>query len=172
MSDSRRRYIRLPWRRRDRIVRDVDDELAFHLDMRTAELEQEGLSAIDARREARLAFGDLEFTRRYLFGEDQAGSRRARRGAIMSELVQDVRFAGRQMRRSPVFTAVALATLALGIGGTAALYGVVDATLIRPLPFVAADRLVRLWGVNRTSANTHAFFSYPNFVDLTAQARA
>ena len=70
----------------------------------------------------------------------------------LAEFRQDVTFASRQLRRSPSFTLVAALTLALGIGANSAIFALVDATLLRPLPVPGADRLVMMWERSRTSA--------------------
>src|SRR3982750_4341560 len=81
---------RIPWRTTRRIGADVDDELRFHLDMRTAELIGRGMSSAEARREATREFGDVEFTRRYCRRLDESGERATRRGEWLIDLRQDV----------------------------------------------------------------------------------
>jgi putative ABC transport system permease protein len=88
---------------------------------------------------------------------------------MIDELRQDVSFALRQLRRAPAFTLVAAATLALGIGANSAIFALVDATLLRPLPYAAPDRLVTIW---ETSGNTPRGFASPlNMVDWEARGR-
>ena len=89
---------------------------------------------------------------------------------MIDELRQDVTFAVRQLRRAPAFTAVAAATLALGIGANSAIFALVDATLLRPLPYVAADRLVTIW--ETTGSTPRGFASPLNIVDWETRGRS
>lgn len=85
---------------------------------------------------------------------------------LIEELKQDLTYATRGLRSSPAFTIVALATLALGIGANTALFSVVRAVLLEPLPFTAPDRLVRVWHSNTRGGIERGAFSEPDFVDL------
>src|ERR1051326_454737 len=88
----------------------------------------------------------------------------------METLLKDFSFAARSLRKNPAFAATALLTLALGIGVSTAIFSVVNAVLLRPLPYANADRLVLVWGELRTR-NVHNFpFSPPDFRDLKDQA--
>jgi putative ABC transport system permease protein len=140
---------RVPWRRS---VRDeVEAELAFHLEMTTRELMESGMTRERARAEAERRFGDTlrasEDCQR--LGEER--DRRVRRSEYLDELRQDVSFAVRQIAGAPGFSAVAIATLALGIGATAAVFGALDAVVLRPLPFPHAERVVAVSPVVRNA---------------------
>jgi putative ABC transport system permease protein len=127
----------LPWIRARR-TRELADEMRVHLEMAEADRVARGESASDAAAGARREFGNvglvLETSR------DQWGTL----GLWMERLGQDVRFALRTLRRAPGFATIALLTIALGIGATAAVYSVVDATLLHPLPYLRPEQLVRV----------------------------
>ncbi|HEX6053877.1 MAG TPA: permease prefix domain 1-containing protein, partial [Gemmatimonadaceae bacterium] len=146
MFDARalRRLIRLPWRSRARIRRDIDDEFRFHLDMRVAELAGRGLTPDEALREATRRFGDVGDAREYCQVMDERSITEQHRRDWLTALGSDIRFAARQMRRSPVFTMLAIVTLSLGIGATTAIFSVVNRLLLNPIPFADGDRIVNL----------------------------
>src|SRR5262245_44292404 len=122
--------------RRDRVDRELDEEMRFHLDQQIATYVRQGMTRDEAERRARIEFGGL--------AQIREEHRDARGVAFVDDLARDVRYGVRQLRRSPAFAAAALVCLALGIGATTAIYSLVDAILVRPLPFKDADRLVRL----------------------------
>jgi len=151
MWDARglRRFIRLPWRSRARIRRDIDDEFQFHLDMRVAELRARGMPPEAALADALRRFGDMSDAREYCRTMDERSTTDRRRRDWFAELGSDIRFAARQMRRSPAFTALAVVTLALGIGATTAIFSVVNRLLLDPIPVAGGDRIVNLTRWNR-----------------------
>src|SRR5919199_6614383 len=87
----------------------------------------------------------------------------------MNTLLQDLRYGLRMLWKSPGFTAVAVVALALGIGANTAIFSVVNAVLLRPLPFAEPDRLVIVWMDNRVMGVKEDIHSYPNFVDYRDQ---
>jgi putative ABC transport system permease protein len=138
------------WRRLLRLGRpnvrvDVDDEIAFHLDMRERDLVAGGLSRTNARDEATRQFGDLRLVRDACITIDKRRQRRGEWTDMVSQLRQDLWFALRTLRRSPGFTATALVCLTLGIGITTTVFSAIDATMLRPLPYREADRLVMVY---------------------------
>src|SRR5687768_18521507 len=96
--------------------------------------------------------------------------RSSRRGrSMIDELRQDMSFAWRQLRKAPAFTSIAAATLALGIGANSAIFALVDATLLRPLPFPQPGRLVMVW--ERTPSSSRASVSPLNLIDWNERTR-
>ena len=138
------RSFRFPWRTRDQIRAEVDEEVGFHLDMRTAELVRGGMTEAEARVQAAEEFGDVDEARRSLFRTDRTRERGRRRSEWLAELRQDLAFGARQLRRKRGFAVAAVLTLALGIGANTAVFSIVEAALLRGLPFPAEERLVRL----------------------------
>ena len=87
----------------------------------------------------------------------------------IEEGLLDLRFALRQLAAAPVFTAIAVTTLALGIGANSAIFALVDATLLRPLPYPDPGRLVTIW--ETSEANPRSFASPPNMLDWNGRSR-
>jgi putative ABC transport system permease protein len=123
--------------RKDRVERELNEELAAAVDQLAEENAAAGLSPEEARRQARIALGGVE--------QVKEAVRESRAGAGLETFAQDVRYALRMLGRSAGFSAVAVTTLALGIGANTAIFTVLDATLIAPLPYADPSRLVMLW---------------------------
>src|SRR5262245_2953359 len=132
------------WLWRVPIDQEVDEEIAFHIEMRTRELIERGVDPKTARDLVLSRLGDLRRLKRTCV---DLGGKRDREMRVMhwiGEFVEDVKYALRQLTAAPGFTAVAVVTLALGIGANSAMFALADATLLRPLPFPEPDRLVLL----------------------------
>ncbi|MCU1253685.1 MAG: ABC-type antimicrobial peptide transport system, permease component [Edaphobacter sp.] len=140
---------------------DLDAELAFHLEEQARANMATGMDAGEARRQARIAFGGVEPAREQAYA--------ARPGYRLEMLGQDVRYALRGFRRSPVFTVTVILTLMLGIGATTAVFSVVDRILFRSLPYAHADRLVSLGIVH--SLETQEFVMGNFYSDWRANQR-
>lgn len=133
------------WLWRVPVEREVAEELAFHVEMRTRELVARGMDPAAARAEALRRAGDLERLRNTCADIGRKRDREMRMTRWLEELREDVKFAIRQLRSAPGFTAVAVLTLALGIGANSAIFALADAALLRPLPYPEPDRLVAVW---------------------------
>jgi putative ABC transport system permease protein len=163
-----RRLFRFPWRTAAQVAADVDDELQLHLDLVTQELVDAGWMPEPARLEALRRFGDLEGTRRFCSALDRSKETQMKWMQWLEALGQDLRFAGRQLWKSPVFTFVVVLTLALAVGASTSVFSVVHGILLQPLPQPEPDRL--LW-IEALTEGEEGAFSYPNFADWRAASR-
>jgi len=141
--DGFRRVFRLPTSA-DRLAREVDDELRFHIEGRIEELIAQGWSRDAAAAEAWRRFGDYVAYRREARDIDLITHHQRRRMDIIDAIRREARQSVRALARTPAFSLVALATLVLGIGATASIFTVLDAVVLRPLPYPSPDRLVSI----------------------------
>jgi predicted permease len=128
------------------VRRDVDDEIAFHLEQRQREFAARGLDQAGARDAALRRFGNVARVAEACRAIDEQWHREKRRASMVNDLKRDLAYAARSLIKAPAFTTVAVLTLALGIGATTVMFSVVHAVLIRPLPFADPDRLVTTRG--------------------------
>ena len=124
---------------------EVDAELGFHVEMRARELEARGLSRQDARDAAIRRFGDINHVNATCRSIGRRRDRGMRRTEYLTELTQDLTFAARQLLHHPGFTIVALLTLSLGIGATAAIFSAVQAVVLRPIPVPSPSRILAVY---------------------------
>jgi putative ABC transport system permease protein len=144
---------------KERSERDLADEMASHLEMHVADNMRSGMTAEEALRQALIKLGGVEATKEMY---------RDRRGLpILETVLQDLRFGIRTLRKNPGFTAVAILTLALGIGATTAIFSVVYGVLLRPLPYTEPDRIMAVFEVN--TRGTWSNLADPNFDDFRDQ---
>ncbi|MEJ7810719.1 MAG: ABC transporter permease [Gemmatimonadaceae bacterium] len=142
-------------------AREQDDELRFHLELEAMHQRHAGVGAEEAPYAANRRLGNTTLLR------EEIREMSARHG--LEVLAQDLTYGLRSLRRAPGFTLVATLTLALGIGATTAIFSVVNAVLLRPLPYRDAERVVMVWMDNTPQAIHEDIHSYPNFADLRAQ---
>ena len=138
---------------------DFNAEVESHIALEADRLKEEGLSNEEARMAARRAFGNVTQAQEQFY---ESG-----RWVWWDQLFQDLRYGLRQLRRNPGFTAVAVLTLALGIGANTAMFSVIDAVLLLPLPYAHPSQLVSVQ--QRVSHGVSSFVSYPNFFDWRSQ---
>ena len=137
-----RRYLRF-WG--PRAEADVDDELAFHIEMRARDYMERGLTENEARAAATHRLGDLDSARAECITITSRRERRMTRAQIIDAFMHDIRFAWRTLGRQKGWTAVAIITLALGIGANTAVFSVVNTLLLRPLPYPEANRIAIIY---------------------------
>lgn len=131
-------FLKLRWltQRSDKQA-ELREELQFHLEEEAEQNRQDGLTESEARRVARRNLGNVALIKET--------TRAAWGWTRLEQFARDASYGLRQLRRNPVVSAIAIATLALGIGGITAMFSAVDAVLIRPLPYADAGRLVMIW---------------------------
>jgi predicted permease len=151
--------------RKEQVDRELDDELRAYLDMAIDEKVKQGMSRKDAARAVRLERGDIEITKEII--------RSAGWESFVGTLWRDLRFAARNLRKSPGFTAAVVLTLALGIGANTAIFTLIDAVMLKPLPVASPAQLYRLGDNNNCCVMTgtqdggsFVLYSYPLYEQL------
>src|SRR5438094_7180817 len=147
--------------RKERVTQELDEELNGFLEMAAEEKMKQGMSRKDALRAVRLERGNLETSKEVV--------RSAGWESFVGTCWRDLRFAARMLRKNPSFTVVAVLTLALGIGANTAIFSVVNAVLLRPLPYKDSDQLVQLIEHDQKRGVDFDWVSFPNFHDWAEQ---
>jgi putative ABC transport system permease protein len=142
---------------------ELNEEIAGHLQMAARERIDGGEDPESAAAAARRQFGNVTLVKEV--------TRATWNGGSLQRVLQDIRFGARLLRRNALYTAIAIFTLALGIGSTTAIYSVVYGVLLRPLPYFRPDRIVSLKETQPANPVNGANFTDPNFVDLRSQNR-
>jgi putative ABC transport system permease protein len=152
-------------RQQREVKREIDEELRFHIEQRTAENITAGMSSEEGARDARKRFGNLETLREEC---------RDVRGASFGEtLWQDIRFGARMLRKNPGFTAIAVMVLALGTGANTTIFSVINSMLIKSVRVNHPEQLVGVYQHDKDNPDAFNYFSYLDFADLrSAQAVA
>jgi putative ABC transport system permease protein len=152
----RSRRIRL--RERRHRESELDREIEAHLELEAQEQEESGLRPDEARFAARRAFGNKAIVR-----ED---ARAVWTAVWLERFARDVKYAARSLRKTPGFAVVAVLTLALGIGANTAIFSAINALMLQPLPFTAAEQLVRIYSIQKGMFNTFANPDGPSVLDV------
>jgi predicted permease len=147
------------------VDQDLEAEMAVHLELAVEENLKRGMPAEEARRQALIRFGGLEQAR-----QQHREARGLPLGSVVESAGQDVRYGFRMLLRKPTFTVVAILTLALGVGANTAIFSIVNAVLLRSLPFRDPDRLVRIFFNNPGIGLRDVPFSVPELDDLRNRA--
>ena len=152
------------WRnlfRKGDVEQELSDELAYALDALVEKKITEGLSEVEARRQAAIELGGVEQLKEKV--------REAKAGYYIEGVVRDLRYAGRMFFKNPGFTAVAIIALGLGIGANTAIFSLVNGVLLRPLPFPDAERIIYIEGKNPAAGITESNISFLDFTDWSQQ---
>jgi putative ABC transport system permease protein len=143
--------------RKNQVEQELDEELRFHLDNQIERNAASGMNPHEARAAALQSFGAVELLKEQ--------SRDARGVRLLEELAQDLRYGTRMLVKQPGFSLVLILTLAVGIGANTAIFSVVNAVLLRPLPYSNPDRLIAIWGRDLKAGEDHSYLSFDDFND-------
>jgi len=145
-----------------RLERELEEEIRSHLEMQIEEHERQGMSPEEARYAALRKFGGVE--------QVKEKYRQRRSLPVVETTFQDLRYAARMLRKSPLFAAISILTLALGIGANTAIFSVVNAVLLRPLQYPNAERIVAIQELNEKGSRIQV--TAANFLDWRAESKS
>ncbi len=148
---------------------DVDRELQAHLDLCVDELIREGWDLEDAQKEAEVRFGDRTRIAEECGAISRDHKRAVRRGVMIDNVLQDIRYAFRGLRKNPGFALVAILTLALGIGSNATVFSLINGVLFRPLPYESPEELV--WVAEAIRGGGENWVAWPNYRDWREESQ-
>ena len=161
---------RLFWR--GSVDDEVDDELATHIEQLVRRLQDQGLSPEAARQAALQRFGDLATVRTECRTLAHDVEDQMNRQEFFHQLRQDIGYGARTLRRAPLYTTIAVLTLAIGIGASTAIFSVVHAVLLRSLPYSQSDRVMVIWNAYTQGGSvSHTAIAPPEFADVMEQSR-
>jgi putative ABC transport system permease protein len=163
------RWFGWPLSKKD-LEREVDEEIALHLEMRAEDLQRNVRDSRAAHEEAKRRFGDVGRYREEMIRLRTGHVHSQERALFWDEVRQDIRFGLRQLVRKPALPLMIVALLAIGVGANTAIFSVVKAVLLEPLPFPSPEQLTILWETKGNSSESPA--SYPNFVDWREQSES
>jgi predicted permease len=142
----------------DRVERDMEDEIRFHIQMRTKQYIEQGLTPEAAARAAAQRFGNIS--------RIKESCREFKGAGLLETLAQDLRFGIRLLIKKPTFAIVAILSLALGIGANTAIFSLISTILLRPLPFANPEQVVSVFPVSEKNPSAMSVFSYPDYRDF------
>lgn len=146
-----------------RVSNEIDEELHYHIDARTADNIAAGMSREDARRDAVRRFGSAALSRERSYETEIF--------LWLETILHDLRYGARSLRSNPIVSTVAILSIALAIGASAAIFSVVHAVLLNALPYQDPDHIVILWGTNKVNNSLENNTSVPNFEDWRKRTR-
>ena len=149
--------------RRTKVCNEIDEELRYHLDARTADGIARGMTPKEARADAVRRLGNATVAREMSYESDII--------VWLETILRDLKYGTRSLRSNPLVGTVAVLSMALAIGATTAIFSVVHAVLLRALPYQNADRIVMLWGVDKVTGSLENNTSVPNFEDWKKRTR-